>query len=191
MELCSKTKISAARLLYVNIGWPIATGEDMNKIEKAKVRELYEQGYSPSLIAEKYPGVTRQYIRQVLVAQGCKPECQDRKMTASSVRKDEIKKDFLAGMTVQQIVEKYDMTENFIRRFLKHAEETKEQYATRKCRNIRKEKVKGIRERDAKVREMYESGKSVKELAEIFETSATNIYRILRVGRQKVESQTG
>ena len=158
-----------------------------SKIEKRTMKELYEQGYSPSLIAEKFPGVTRQYVRQCLIAQGCKPECQSKKMTASSVRKEEIKKDFLSGMTVQQIVEKYQMTENFIRRFLKHAEDTKELYAKRKCRNVRKEKVKGIRERDLKIRQLYDEGKSVKELAILFNTSATNIYRILRAGKANYE----
>lgn len=158
-----------------------------NKIEKRKMKELYEQGYSPSMIAEKFPGVTRQYVRQCLIAQGCKPECQSKKMTASSVRKEEIKKDFLSGMTVQQIVEKYQMTENFIRRFLKHAEDTKKQYAKRKCRNVRKEKVKGIRERDSKVRQLYDEGKTVKELATLFNTSTTNIYRILRAGKSHNE----
>lgn len=149
-----------------------------NKIEKRMMKELYEQGYSPSMIAKKFPGVTRQYVRQCLVAQGCKPDCQSKKMTASSVRKDEIQKDFLAGMTVQQIVEKYQMTENFIRRFLKHAEETKEQYAKRK---------KGIRERDLKIRQLYDEGKTVKDLAVLFNTSTTNIYRILRVGKLSSE----
>ena len=158
-----------------------------NKIEKRMMKELYEQGYSPSMIAKKFPGVTRQYVRQCLVAQGCKPDCQSKKMTASSVRKDEIQKDFLAGMTVQQIVEKYQMTENFIRRFLKHAEETKEQYAKRKCRKVHKEKVKGIRERDLKIRQLYDEGKTVKDLAVLFNTSTTNIYRILRVGKLSSE----
>ena len=153
----------------------------MTKIDKMKMKEMYEQGYAPSVIAKKF-GVSRQYVRQAVVALGCKPACQKTKISTSMIRKEKMRRDFLSKKSIAEIVELYGISENTVRQYLKHCPETAEEYANRKKQQIRKSRVEGIKERNQKICSLRASGESVNSIAEQFNLSVQTIYSICRKG---------
>lgn len=156
-----------------------------SRIDRQKMKKMYENGYSPSIIAKEF-GVSRQYVRQCVVSFGCLPDCQEKKITACSLRKDEIFKDFLMGASINELSKKYSITEGYLNRLLHFSSETKKEYEKRKqLKTLRGPKRKtakreALDERNRKIRQLRDEGKTVEELAKMFETCESNIYRICR-----------
>lgn len=155
------------------------------------MKKMYEDGYSPSIIAEKF-GVSRQYVRQCVVSFGCRPNCQTKKITACSLRKDEIFRDFFDGASINELSEKYSISEGYLNRLLHFSPETKKRYEERKkSKTLRGPKRKtekrvALDERNCKIQCLRKEGKTVAELAKMFKTCESNIYRICSKSNDKV-----
>lgn len=155
------------------------------------MKKMYEDGYSPSIIAEKF-GVSRQYVRQCVVSFGCQPDCQTKKITACSLRKEEICKDFLAGASLNELSETYSLSIGYLDRLLRFSPITKKDYEERKklktlrAPNKKTEKKVALDERNSKICRLRNEGKTVAELAKMFKTCESNIYRICRKSNEIV-----
>lgn len=156
-----------------------------SRIDRQKMKKMYEEGYSPSVIAKEF-GVSRQYVRQCVVSFGCLPDCQKKKMTACALRKEEIYNDFLAGASISELLQKYSITKTYLNRLLRLSPKTKKEYNRRKdlkClqgNTSKSEKRLELEERDKKILALRKEGKSVSELADMFSTCESNIYRICK-----------